>query len=62
MTEIRFGEVVTFVDKDGKRWKYHGTIIVPEDGFARPKTKKGDKLLVFRQEEEETSGLEKLFE
>ena len=43
MVEIKFGEVVVFVDKNGKRWKYHGTIIAPADDFARPKVKKGDK-------------------
>lgn len=61
MTEIRFGDVVVFVDKSEKRWKYHGTIVAPENDFARKKVKKGDKLLVFRQEEEESRGLDMLF-
>ena len=60
---ISFGDVVTFLDKDGREWKYHGTIIAPQDDFARPKVRKGDKLLVFRKvEPEELLGLDKLFE
>jgi hypothetical protein len=59
--QINFGDVVTLVDKKGNKWKYHGTIIAPEDDFARPKIKRGDKLLVFRQEEEESMGLDMLF-
>lgn len=59
--EIHFGDTVVFIDKKGNRWKYHGTIIAPENDFARPKVKKGDKFLVFRQDDDEVLGLDKLF-